>query len=171
MPNLDELDQKVSELVRDESPAFEFRFAFKDIEEATKTGTNAQVPQLTAILSSFRARVPSLIILKPIRARAKDLADTLMLSSLEERISRINARNEALASLTGKLEVQIDKANSDAGLLARIKDGVEKATKTINELRALVDELNATDASTKDQLLALIESLGNISSIFEPEEE
>ena len=42
MPNLDELEQQVSDLVKEESPTFEFRAAFKAIEEAVKTASNAR---------------------------------------------------------------------------------------------------------------------------------
>jgi hypothetical protein len=169
MPNLDDLEQKVSELAGDGSPAFEFRSAFKDIEEAGKIATDAQIVRLTGILSDFRGKLPDLLALNQIRARAQDLADTLMLATLEERVRRINARNEALATLTSELQTQIDKANSDANLLVRIKEGVEKTTKTVNEAKALVDQMTATDTDTKIKLKNLIEGLGRISSILQPQ--
>ena len=170
MANLDPLKLEVAGLVRDESTPFEFRDAFKHIEEAAKTTTDDHVGELTTILSSFRGKISNLIILKPIRARAKDLADSLMLGSLEIRLAKINARNEALSKLTSELKVQIEKANSDANLLKEIKDGVDKATKTVEEAKSLVDQLTASDVSIKDKLKALIESLGKISSILHPQD-
>lgn len=168
MANLDRLEQEVAGLIRDESTDFEFRDAFIHIEEASKTTANAEVARLKDILSSFRGKIPNLISLKPIKVRAKDLADTLMLATLAERIASINARNELLTGLTGELKTQIDKANADANLLKQIKDSVDKASKTVDEVKSLIDQLTATDASTKDKLQALISELDRISSIFKP---
>ena len=169
MANLTELANKVAALDADASPTFEFRSVFGEIEDAATTMSNGEVATLTDILNDFRGKVPRLIALKPVRAKAKDLADGLMLLTLGETIKRINDRNEALSSLTTMLQAQIAKANSDAGLLKQIKDGVEQATKTVNELKTLVNALTATDASTKTQLLAVINGIGNISNIFNPD--
>lgn len=169
MANLDELANKVAALDSDASPTFQFRAVFGEIEDAATTISNGEVPRLTDILNDFRGKVPRLIALNPIRAKAKDLADGLMQLTLAEAIKRIDDRNEALSSLTTMLQAQIAKANSDAGLLQQIKDGVEKATKTVNELKTLVNALTATDASTKTQLLAVIDGIGNISNIFNPD--
>ena len=73
------------------------------------------------------------------------------------------------STLTSALETQIEKANSDAGRLQQIKDALERATKTVNEVKALINQLTGTDASIKDRLAALVESLGSISSIFVPQ--
>jgi septation ring formation regulator EzrA len=170
MANLDRIEEEVAGLIRDESTDFEFRDVFNDIEEAGKTATNAEIARLRNILSSFRGKIPNLISLKPIKVRAKDLADTLMLATLAERIARINARNDLLTRLTGELRTQINKANSDATLLTRIKEGVDKASKTITEVNALIDQLEASDTSTKDRLKALIRALENVSSIFAPQD-
>lgn len=169
MANFDELANKVAALDEQASPTFEFRSVFGEIEDAATTMSNGQVATLTGILNDFRGKVPRLLALKPVRAKAKDLADGLMLLSLGDAIKRISDRNEALSSLTAMLDKQIAKANSDAGLLKQIKDGVEKATKTVNELKTLVNALTATDATTKTQLLALIDGIGNISNIFNPD--
>ena len=169
MPNLDELEQEVAALIRDESTDFEFRDVFRNIEAAGKTADNAEIDRLRDILRDFRTKIPNLISLKPTKVKAKDLADTLMLSTLQARIARINARNETLTSLTTELKTQIDKANSDANLLNQIKEAVDKATKTVTEVKSLVNQLTVTDASTKDILKALIERLSNISSIFNPQ--
>ena len=83
---------------------------------------------------------------------------------------KINDRNDALAALTGKLKIEIDKGNHDANLLVRIKDAVDKANQTVTEVKALVDQLTNTDASTKSKIKALIDTLGNISSIFSPQD-
>ena len=91
-----------------------------------------------------------------------------MLDTVSERLKRINARNEALSTLTTALQTQIAKANSDANLLKQIKDAVDKATKTVEEVKALINQLSATDSSVKEKLRALIERLGNLSTIFQP---
>jgi septal ring factor EnvC (AmiA/AmiB activator) len=92
-----------------------------------------------------------------------------MLEDLEARIDSINARNDLLARLTSALKTQIDKTNKDANLLKQIKDGVDKATKTVTEIRSLINQLTATDAGTKDKLSALVVALDEISSIFQPQ--
>jgi uncharacterized phage infection (PIP) family protein YhgE len=169
MANLDTLEQEVAGLIRDESNDFEFRNAFINIEEAVKTTTNAEREELQDILSNFRGKIPNRINLKPIRAGAKDLADTLTIKDLKERIDSINSRNELLGRLTSELKTQIDKANKDANLLKQIKDGVDKATKTIVEIRSLINQLTDSDVSTKEKLIALVTELDKISSIFKPQ--
>ena len=168
MADLDQIEQEVAGLIRDESTDFEFRDVFVHIEEAAKNTTNADLTRLGNILSSFRAKIPNLISLKPIKAKAKDLADTLMLNDLSERINVINSRNDLLARLTGELNIQIAKANQDATLLQRIKDAVDKATKTVEEVKSLISQLSAADG-TKETLTALVNQLDAISSIFEPQ--
>lgn len=169
MANLDALEQKVAGLISDESNDFEFRDGFLDIEEAAESTPNEERDRLQDILSSFRGKLPNRINLKPIRARAKDLADTLTLADLQARIDSIKSRNDLLARLTTELKTQIDKANNDATLLKRIKDGVDKATKTVTEIKSLISQLSNTDLSTKDKLNALVTELDNISSIFKPQ--
>jgi len=168
MADLDQLQQTVSALIADESTPFEFRDAFAEIEQATLTATNADVPTLIGIINEFRGKLPDTILLKPIRAKAKDIADKLMTSGLAQAVKNINDRNEALSSLISKLGTQINKANSDAGLLTQIKEGVEKATKTVTALKGLIAQLNATDGLTKADLSALVDTLGTITSIFDP---
>jgi hypothetical protein len=166
MPDLDQLEQEVDGLDSLASSIFEFNDAFQHIEGAGQTTNDADVARLRNIIDTFRGKLPDLLTYNRLRADAKDLADNLMLASLAERIARINARNEALAALTVDLQTQIDKGNSDANLLQQIKDAVDKATKTVTEVKALVGQLTATDVSTKGILTALIEGLANISSIF-----
>lgn len=166
MPSLQEIDAEVDKLNSLPGNSFRFRDALRHIEEASLTPV--ETAELRGILSRFRGKIPDLVGFKRIRADAKDLAETLMLEDLEDRINRIRVRNDLLTELTGLLQVQVDKANNDATLLTTIKEGVEKATRTVNELRALVDELVATDTATKDRILALIQRLGNISSLLNP---
>lgn len=167
MPDLNLLAQEVAALKKQESNDFDFMDALDHIEAAGKE-VDSNIDRLRQILDSFRLKLPNRETLNADRRKAKDLADALMLVTLKGRIDRINARNEALGELTGGLQTQIDKANSDANLLKRIKDGVDKANKTISEVKSLVDALTATDASTKAKLKALIDTLNNISSIFKP---
>ena len=167
MPSLDQIEQAVNELDEDNSSPFAFRDVLDTIERTAKITSNTEVSQLRDIVSSFREKLPSLMILNPVRSRAKDLAEALMLQTLSERIDRMNARNEALTDLTVQLDVQIHKANSDAGLLSQIKDMVNKATATVEEVKSLIGELSETQGSVKAILVALVNALANISSIFE----
>lgn len=169
MPTLEAIEQEVDGLGGPTSNVFRFRDAFKHINEASQSAAT-DTGKLRDILSQFREKIPDVIAYNRIRVDAKDMADTLMLEAVEERISRIRDRNETLTSLVGKLQTQISKANHDANFLKQIKDAVEKANKTFAEVKALVNQLQATDATTKAQLTALLERIGNITSIFVPAE-
>jgi methyl-accepting chemotaxis protein len=166
MADLRSLEQEVAALKKQESNDFNFMDALEHMEKACATTADGEIERLRVILNSFRLKLPNRETLNADRVKAKDLADALMLATLRERIDRINTRNQLLAQLTDELQNQIDKANNDAALLKQIKEGVDKATKTVNEAKALVDTLTATDVSTKDKLKSLIQGLGSISSIF-----
>jgi hypothetical protein len=170
MANLDALEQEVAELSQGDSTPFDFRDVYNDLEAAVLSTSASESQRLANIVGSFRGKLPGLIILQPIRAKAKDLHDFLTEFTINEAINRINVRNETLSTLTSALDEEIEKANKDATLLTRIKDGVEKATKTVEEIRGLINDLTATDASTRERLTALIERLGNLSNILHPEE-
>jgi len=167
MPTLKEVETEVDGLSSVTPDIFSFRDAFTSIEEVSQS--NIDTAALRNVLSRFRSKIPDLLAFKRIRADAKDLAEVLMLADVNARIARIRARNDLIAELTDELQLQVDKANNDATLLKRIKDGVNKATRTVEELKALVNELSATDASARDRITALLERLGNISSILKPE--
>lgn len=166
-PTLQQIDSEVDALNSITGNVFRFRDALAHIEQASQTNVDRNA--LSDILSRFRNKIPDLIDFNRIRADAQDLAEVLMFADVEDRIDRIRSRNDLLRDLNDELETQVDKANSDATLLTRIKEGVQKATKTVEELKALVDDLNVTDVSTKDRIAALLERLGNISSILHPE--
>jgi len=166
MATLNKLAQEVAALSESLSNDFEFTDALEHIEDAVAT-TDDDIGDLRDILDDFRLKLPNRETLALQRVRAKDLAEALMLDTVSERLKRINARNEALSTLTSALQTQIAKANSDANLLKQIKDAVDKATKTVEEVKALINQLSATDSSVKEKLRALIERLGNLSTIFE----
>ena len=168
MANLNALNQKVAALSKTQSNDFEFIDVLDAIEEAAAT-TDDEIDELRNIIDRFRLKLPNRETLDGERVRAKDLAEALMLDTVSERLDRIKARNDALSALTNALQIQIAKANSDANLLKEIKDAVDKATKTAEEIKGLINALTATDSSVKEKLEALIERLGNISSIFEPQ--
>lgn len=167
MANLIKLAQEVAALSKSLSNDFEFTDALEHIEDAVVT-TDDDIADLRDILDDFRKKLPGRETLHLQRVRARDLAEAMMLDTVSERLKRINARNEALSTLTSALQTQIAKANSDANLLKQIKDAVDKATTTIEEVKALINQLSATDSSVKDKLRALIERLGNLSTIFQP---
>jgi methyl-accepting chemotaxis protein len=167
MPSLDELEQEVSGLNKDESDDFAFMDALEHIEGAGKT-TDGEIDRLRDILNRYRLKLPGRETLDADRVRARDLAETLMLATLSQRLNRIKARNETLSTLTSTLQTQIAKANNDANLLTQIKEAVDKATKTVNEVKSIINQLSATDTSVKEKLVSLVESLGNVSTIFSP---
>lgn len=167
MANLIKLAKEVAALSKSLSNDFEFMDALEHIEDAVAT-TDDDIADLRDILDDFRLKLPNRETLLLQRVRARDLAEALMLDTVSQRLKRINARNEALSTLTSALQTQIAKANSDANLLKQIKDAVDKATKTVEEVKALINQLSATDVSVKEKLRALIERLGNLSTIFQP---
>lgn len=168
MPTLNEIDEKVNELNNVTGNSFEFRDALNDIQAVAQTPV--AIAELRPILSRFRGKIPDLPTFNRIRVDAKDLAEVLMLTSVEQRIARIRDRNDLLTDLTDSLEAEAKKANNDAALLTQIKAAVEKATKTVGEIKGLINDLNVTEGSVKNQLLALVERIGNISSIFQPQD-
>ncbi|HEX6045876.1 MAG TPA: hypothetical protein VFZ22_15390 [Pyrinomonadaceae bacterium] len=167
MADLNTLTQEVAALNRIESNDFQFADVLDEIEDAAET--NVDIDRLRNILNSYRLKMPNRETLDGHRVRAKDLAETLMLATLSARIDRIKARNDALSSLTDTLETQIEKANGDAGRLQQIKDAVDRATKTVNEVKALINQLSSTDGGIKAKLTALVDTLGNVSTIFQPQ--
>jgi len=167
MADLDKLEQDVGQLDEDLSTIFEFRDVYLDIEAAGKTTDDNEVNRLRGILSDYRNKLPNKIAVNPIRSRATDLANALMLATLKERIKRINDRNQALTNVNSALDVQIQKGNADAAKLQDIKDKINKATETVNEIQNLINQLTATDATAKSDLTDLVNALDAISSIFE----
>ena len=164
---LDSLEEEVDEL-DDGSSIFRFSAALTHLENAVSGTADTDLPRLRAIVSTFLGKVPNLPTYRRVERDAEDLADNLMLTTLAQRIAKIQARNAALADITARLQTEIGKANSDAALLQRIKDGIDKATTTVNQAKSLIDQLTATDASTKDRLKALIDSLASVSSLLSP---
>jgi hypothetical protein len=166
MTNLDQIQQKVNNLKQLTSNIFEFSEVFEDIQEAGRVTPDADRQTLSNILSSFRGKLPNLPTFKLLKATAQDLAENLALATIAQRRAAIDARNQAITSLNSILQKQIDKGNADAILLRQIKNAIEQGTAVISELRDLVDKLTATDAGTVSTLRALINTVGNISSIF-----
>ena len=170
MPNLDELEQEVNNLDENGSPLSKFRDVMQHIEVASRTTLNADVERVRNILITFRGKIPDLLLLKRVRADAKDLDIVLTLNSLEERISAINARNFALTNLTKALNEQSKNAVHDAELLKLIQSAVDKATETATAVKTLVDQLQEADGSAKATLKAFIDALDKVSSIFRPQQ-
>lgn len=168
MADLNELNQEVAGLNKTTSNDFQFMDALDHIEEAAKTVADQDIGQLRQIVNSFRLKLPNRETLGLDRIRARDLGSALMLNTLQKRIDRINSRNENLSNLNSRLDDEISKGNSDAARLTTIKTAVEKATKTVDQAKTLVDQLTNTDATTRTRLKALIDALGNVSTIFQP---
>jgi SRSO17 transposase len=169
MSDLNEIEQQVSALQKNSSSIFRFLEAFQAINDASKEPAS-NIDRLRNILSAFRGKLPNLLTHKRLKADARDLADNLMLATLDQRINAIAARNRAISNLTGALDIQINKGNSDAELLKDVKDAVDKVTKTVDEVKALIEEIEDPTGGLKSDLIALITRLANISSIFEPDQ-
>jgi len=161
-PTLQQIDEEVDALTGN---MFRFRDALTHIEQASQSNVNTGA--LSDILSRLRNKIPDLIDFNRIRADAQDLAEALTFDDVDARIEKIKSRNDLLTDLNDSLQTQVEQANSDANLVNRIKEGVQRATKTVQELQDLVHDLS--DSSTKDRIAALIERLGNISAILHPE--
>jgi hypothetical protein len=168
MSDLNALEQEVDDLDTLSSSIFRYRDVYRNIEAATKNNTNSHKDRLLLIVNDFRVKIPNLVTFNRIRADATDIAHTLMLATLDERIERINSRNELLARLTGSLQTEIDKGNADAELLKKIKSGVDKATATVAEIKELIDQLTDTSVGNKEKFAALVNAISNISNIFTP---
>jgi len=166
-PTLNDVDTEVEILDDVTGNIFRFRDVLAQIEELSRT--NVDTNALTEILSRFRDKIPNLIDFNRVRADAQDLHEVLVFADVDTRIDKIKSRNDLLSDLNDELQIQVDKANSDASLLTRIKEGVERATKTVDEVKALVAELTDTDQPAKVRIMALLERLGNISSILHPD--
>src|SRR5687768_11225944 len=117
MANLGPLAQEISGLSRSESDDFEFMDALDHIEAAGRTTDNDDIDDLRNILDRYRSKLPNRETLDVQRVRAADLAISLALQTLDQRIGRIRERNDALSSLTTALRAEIAKANSDANRL------------------------------------------------------
>lgn len=133
--------------------------------------SNGDEDELKVILLKFRQklRVANLGDFAKMEIWAKKLHEALVLQGIGEVIRAIEARNVALPQLLDKLGQEIEKGNADAALLTKIKEAIEKGTKTIDELKTLVDALTATDATVKTRIRALITAARNISNTFMPD--
>lgn len=167
MPSLDELEQTVDELDENTSPVGDFRNAYRQIEEVARNATTmAEISRIQNILNTFRGKLPDLIQVKRIRADARDLHTNLALNSVQQTINSIARRNQAISALKAKLAEQSQGAVNDANLLNQIKDALDKANKTIQTVKGLVDQLTEADGNAKATLKALIDAVGNVSTIF-----
>ena len=175
MIDFDDLRTQVDDLSQGGSSSIDFRAVFGDISTASKEIT-LQSPtadedrvKLGLILKDFIAKNPNLPALKRMFADAVDLAFALGMETVDKCIKRISARNKAIEDLTKKLTEQNQLAEKDANLLTEIKNALDKATKTVTEVKALVAKISDTEIDLKTKLLAFIDALNNVSSIFKPQ--
>ncbi len=175
MIDFDDLRTRVDKLSQGGSSSLDFRAVFGKISRASQeiklqSGTaDNDKEQLEIILNDFIGKLPSLPALKRMIADANDLAFALGMETVGKCIERIKARNKALSDLTEKLDEQNELAEKDANLLTQIKNALDKATKTVTEVKALVAKISDSEVDLKTKLLAFIDSLNNISTIFNPQ--
>lgn len=168
---IQELETEVNALDSISSRA-EYSDAFEHFVEVLRQKPEPNRAQMINILATFRNTLSgdNSPLLNVVRRKARALDEALVADTVGGVIAGINSRNPAFARLNTNLQNEIDKANADAALLQRIKEAVEKATATIDEIKTLVDALTATNATTKSRLKALIEAAGNITNIILPNE-
>lgn len=170
MADFDDLKNEVDALDPLLSNEAEIRLAYQHIEDAFKVATNGNLNELSEILTTFRDdKLPPDLEFNKIRASAKDLDEAIKLGNIAAAIARVKSRNTAISNLASALDVESKKAKKDASLLARITAAVDKADKTVVAVKALVDQLQESDKSTKDKLKALIDAVNTVSSIFQPQ--
>ena len=168
MAKFDDLRETIDALDKFSSDD-KYKEAFNDILDAIKHADDEDVSDLADIVAEFHDKLPGDLTLNRIRAEVKELDEDLTLDSIDEILNGISNRNKAIKNLTDALDKESKKAVKDANLLSQIKDAVDKATKTVTEVRTLVDKLTESDANAKSDLIAFINALDNISSIFKPQ--
>lgn len=175
---IDELRSEIDglNLADGSSRASDYVNAYNHFIEFLEQFTNEQPSagdedELKAVLLTFRQklRIANLGDFAKMEIWAKKLHEALVLQGVSEVVQAIAARNVALPELRSRLEEESKKGNADAELLTKITEAIEKGTKTIDELKTLVDALTATDATTKSRIRALITAARNISNTFIPD--
>jgi DNA repair ATPase RecN len=168
---INELEAEVNAL-DDVSSRSEYEDAFEHYVEVLRAEPEPDRMRMIGIIATLRNTLSNdnSPLLNIVRKKSRALDEALVADTIGDIIDGINNRNPALQRLKTKLQDEIDKGNSDAIRLRQIKNAVEKATNTIDEIKNLVDQLAATDATTKSRLKSLIEAAGNISNIILPNE-
>lgn len=169
---IDVLEQTINalNLANGNSRRSDYTKAYKSFIEVLQGSNNGDKSRLMDILATFsqKLRDANLIQFAAMEESANNLLAALTSESVGKLIDAIRDRNVALPKLLEKLNVEIEKGNADAALLTKIKEAIEKGTKTLDELKTLVDALTATDADTESRIRALIAAARNISSTFMP---
>lgn len=150
----------------------DYEDAFEHFVEVLRRKPEPDRVTMIGILATFRNTLAGDVnpLLDIVSRKARALDNALVSDTVGEIIDGINSRNPALARLNNNLQNEIDKGNADANLLKRIKEAIEKATATIDEIKNLVDQLTATSATTKSRIKSLIEAARNITNIIFPNE-
>jgi methyl-accepting chemotaxis protein len=156
----------------DVSSRSDYETAFEHFVEVLRRKPQPDKQTMITILATFINTLSSDIspLLALVKRKASALDQALVSSTVGEIIEGINNRNPAFSRLNTTLQNEIDKGNADANLLKRIKEAVEKATNTIDEINNLVDQLTATNATTTSKIKSLIDAVGNITNIIFPNE-
>ena len=170
MAKFDELQEKVDKLNKTTSNDSKFKSVFEDIQDAVNSADDDDIDPLVDIVGDFRDKLPGRLTLNRVRADAKDLDEALTLGSIDATINQISLRNDAIANLISALDEESEKAVDDASLLDEIKEGIEKATKTIAAIKSLVNKLEESDDDAIENIESLIDTVDDISSIFDADD-
>jgi len=168
MPTIGELEATIDNLTGDE-PDARFRIVWRDLKAAFLTAkTRAEVERLRTILRRFRNKLPA-EGLHAVKASAKTLDEKLASMALDDIFRNIQIRNRAINDLAAALQTEIDKGNADAELLKKIKDAVENASKAIDEIVEMIDDLTATPSGPVGTFQTLMKTIEDIIKIFNPD--
>ena len=146
-----------------------FKLVFADILSEVEGANDEDAPELADILDNFRNKLPARFGLNRVRADAKDLHEDLVLGSIDNTLRSIERRNDAINNLIAALDEESEQAVDDASLLDEIKEGIEKATETVTAIKNMVEQLTESDADAIDNIGTLIDTVDEITSIFDPD--
>lgn len=130
------------------------------IDAALNANTSQERSSLILLLGRFVQKSPTR--LSALDDIAMGLQTDLALTNIQQRIARIEMRNQALKQRAQALGVQIQFATNDAGRLTRIKTEIDKATATVTAIKQLAEGLNSS-ASTNARFQAVFDSLDKLA--------
>lgn len=162
----DELKERVDGLNRTTSGDARFKSVFVDIQSEVENAADDDLGELKDIVGDFRSKLPGRLTLNRLRSDAKDLHENIVIGNIGLTLDGILRRNEAINDLIAALDEESEQAVDDASLLDEIKEGIEKATKTVDAIKDMVNQLTESGESAIDNIMDLIDGVDEISSIF-----
>lgn len=170
MAEIDDLERDVNNL-SEANDIERFENTYERIKAAfLKAQTAAVFNRVRAVLRVFRNKIPDRDPLIPVRQSARQVDERLTSMAVATLLGNINNRSRAINDLKTRLDVEIRKGNRDATLLTRIREAIERASKTIAEINTLIDRLRDTPDDIVGNFKALLTTIGNVNDIFDRSE-